>query len=115
MYAQTTSPEHLDHRFLWEDTVAGVVPLLTLAEIAKVPAPISNALVTMSSALLGRNFRTTGRTARNLSLENLTVKTMKDLVQGDVAFSTWKQQPRPKMFAHNDRSVVEDETEAVVT
>ncbi|WP_026820011.1 NAD/NADP-dependent octopine/nopaline dehydrogenase family protein [Arthrobacter castelli] len=112
MYAKSSSPEHLNHRFLWEDTFAGVVPLLSLAEIATVPVPISNALITMSSALLGRDFRDLGRTARNLNLDDLTVKTMKDLVQNDEAFSTWKQRPRPGLFMHNIQAIVTSETEA---
>jgi opine dehydrogenase len=91
MYAKMPSPESLDHRFLWEDALAGVVPLLALAEIANVPAPLLRALETMSSALLGRDFRADGRTARNLSLEGFTITTMKELVRDESAFRAWKQ------------------------
>lgn len=91
MYAGISSPAALDHRFLWEDALAGVVPLVSLAGIAGVPVPISESLLTLASALLGRDLRGEGRTARNLSLVGTTVSTLKDLVSESSAFSAWKE------------------------
>lgn len=91
MYAGIRSPAALDHRFLWEDALAGAVPLLSLAEIANVPAPVTDALVTLASALLGRDFRADGRTVRNLSLDGLGVQALKGLARDPAAFSAWKE------------------------
>jgi opine dehydrogenase len=91
MYATTPSPTALDHRFLWEDAMAGSVPFLSLAKIAGVPAPIGDALVTTAGALLGRDLRSAGRTISNLSLEGLSVDALKELVRDEAAFSAWKQ------------------------
>ena len=90
-YPTMPSTATLDHRFLWEDTLAGAVPLASLAELAGVSAPMLEALVTMSGALLGRDFRVEGRTARSLGLEALDAAALKNLVRDNSAFSAWKQ------------------------
>jgi opine dehydrogenase len=91
MYAGIPSPAGLDHRFLWEDALSGAVPLLALAEIAHVPVPLTQALVTLSSTLLGRDFHERGRTARNLALDGMSVPAVMELVRGRAAFSAWKE------------------------
>jgi opine dehydrogenase len=91
MYASMPAPKTLDHRFLWEDALAAVVPVLALAEIAGVPAPMHQAMVTASSALLNRDLAAEGRTTSNLNLEGYTVEEMKNLVNDATALADWKQ------------------------
>ncbi len=90
MYAGIPSPAGLDHRFLWEDVLAGVVPFVSLAAIANVPIPVSEALITLSSTLLGRDFLDEGRTTHNLNLDGMTVSGLQELVRDHAAFSAWK-------------------------
>ncbi|BCW45122.1 NAD/NADP-dependent octopine/nopaline dehydrogenase family protein [Arthrobacter sp. StoSoilB5] len=97
MYSGIRAPDSLNHRFLWEDTLSGAVPLLALAEIADVPVPICDAFVALASATLGRDFRATGRSARNLALEGLTVNSMKELVNDHASFLTWTKSVSSKL------------------
>lgn len=91
MYKAMPAPQGLDHRFLWEDALAAVVPLISLAEIAGVDVPLHRAMVTASAVLLGRDLVAEGRTARNLGLEGFTVEALKALVQDAAALKDWKQ------------------------
>lgn len=91
MYASMPAPDTLDHRFLWEDALAAVVPLLALAEIAGVPVPMHQAMITAASTLLNRNLVAEGRTTANLSLGGYTAEDMKNLVNDASALHGWKQ------------------------
>lgn len=91
MYASMPAPDTLDHRFLWEDALAAVVPLLALAEIAGVPVPMHQAMITAAGTLLNRDFVAEGRTTANLSLDGYTAEAMKNLVNDASALQIWKQ------------------------
>jgi opine dehydrogenase len=91
MYATMPAPNALDHRFLWEDALAAAVPLLALAEIAGVPAPMHQAMVTASAALLNRDLVAEGRTAQNLGLHGYTAEAMKEVVNEATALEGWRQ------------------------
>lgn len=90
MYKSMPAPKSLDHRFLWEDALAAVVPLISLAEIAGVEVPLHRAMVTASAVLLGRDLEAEGRTARNLGLEGFTADALKALVHEEAALRDWK-------------------------
>ncbi|GAB3556554.1 NAD/NADP octopine/nopaline dehydrogenase family protein [Spelaeicoccus albus] len=91
MYADAISPSRLDHRFLWEDALAGVVPLLSLAEVAGVPAPTMQALATLAGPLLGRDMLGEGRNVDNLGLAGMTVEGLRTLVSDVDAFDAWRR------------------------
>lgn len=90
MYSTTPSPAKLNHRFLWEDAMAGAVPFLSLAEVAGVDVPITRSLITMASTLLGKDLSTEGRTMSALGLENATTESLKEIAQGGEQFNQWK-------------------------
>lgn len=92
LYAKTPSPTTLDHRFVWEDTMAGIVPLIALAENAGVKTPVANALATLAGSLLQRDFHESGRTARSLGIDDLGTDGIKALVQNNTVFREWKEQ-----------------------
>lgn len=92
MYATTKSADKLDHRFLWEDTMAGVVPVLALSELANVPAPIHRSVATLAGSLLQRDLVGEGRTIGTLGLEGLTPESLRDLVTDGARLAQWKQQ-----------------------
>ena len=50
-----------------------------LAYIAKVPTPLMDALITISSSLLNTNFQQIGRNLKNLGLEKFTKENIIDL------------------------------------
>jgi opine dehydrogenase len=92
MYADVLSPQQLNHRFLWEDVLAGALPMATLARLAGVPAPTLSALVTLAGALLGEDFEQRGRTESNLGLSGRDVEGIKQLVTDADAFDGWKRE-----------------------
>ncbi|MBI4256721.1 NAD/NADP octopine/nopaline dehydrogenase family protein [Candidatus Uhrbacteria bacterium] len=59
-------PNVLEHRYLTEDTAAGLVCWERIGELTSIPTPIVSAEITLISALLGRDFRTIGRERANL-------------------------------------------------
>ena len=99
MYAEVLSPKQLNHRFLWEDVLAGALPMTALAEVAGVPTPTISGLVTLAGALLGEDLATQGRTVENLGLSGLAVDDVRALVTDAAEFERWKIQlaaPAPR-------------------
>lgn len=90
MYSSTPSPARLNHRFLWEDAMGGAVPFLSLADVAGVDVPITRALITMASTLLGEDLLKKGRTMSALGIDNATIESLKDLARGGEQFEQWK-------------------------
>ncbi len=68
------APKSVTHRYVTEDVPYLLVPMLELASAAGVRAPVVDAVVTMWSAILDRNFRGEGRTMKRLGLEGMSVR-----------------------------------------
>jgi opine dehydrogenase len=65
------APDSLSHRYYAEDFGFGLVPMLELARIGGVEAPVALSLVEVASALLGRNLAMEGLTAGRLGIAGL--------------------------------------------
>ena len=61
-------PPSLDHRYLHEDVGWGLVPWAELGHSLRVETPVMDALITVGSALTGRDYRRDGLTLRRLGL-----------------------------------------------
>jgi opine dehydrogenase len=61
-------PKSLDHRYLHEDVGWGLVPWSELGRSLGVPTPVMDALITLGSALNGRDYRAEGLTLERLGL-----------------------------------------------
>ena len=72
------APKSVTHRYVTEDVPYLLVPMLELASAAGVQAPVVDAVVTMWSAILDRNFREDGRTMKRLGLEGMSVRQIMD-------------------------------------
>ncbi len=70
-YATIEGPRSLDTRLLLEDVPTGLVPFLSLAELAGVNCPLMAAQVEMCNAIYGVDFYQTGRTLEKLGLGDL--------------------------------------------
>lgn len=70
-YYDIKGPGSLFTRQLTEDIPTGLIPISELAAKAKVETPLMNAIITISSSLLGVDFRKIGRTLENMGLQNL--------------------------------------------
>lgn len=62
------APESLTHRYVYEDTNTGLVPMVSLADLVGVPAPTMRAMVELACAMTGTDFWQTGRDVRRLGL-----------------------------------------------
>jgi opine dehydrogenase len=61
-------PKSLDHRYLHEDVGWGLVPWSELGRTLGVATPVMDALITLGSALNGRDYRAEGLTLERLGL-----------------------------------------------
>jgi opine dehydrogenase len=80
--ARIRAPESLGHRYYLEDFGYGLVPLLALARLAGVDAPVARALVTVAGSLLARDLETEGLNAQRLGIEDLDRDGLLDVVAG---------------------------------
>ncbi|HEX5498309.1 MAG TPA: NAD/NADP octopine/nopaline dehydrogenase family protein, partial [Thermomicrobiales bacterium] len=71
MLTALRAPGSLDTRWLTEDIPYGLATWAALADQVGVDTPLMDALVTMASAVLGRDFRTETRTPADLGLAGL--------------------------------------------
>ena len=60
------------HRYMLEDVEQGLAFMVSCADYAGVDAPVASGLLALGSAIVGRDFRQTGRTLTNLGLADLT-------------------------------------------
>jgi opine dehydrogenase len=76
--------EHLDllsHRYMREDVACGLAFLVSVAEWAGVPCPVARGLLALGSAVVGEDFRATGRTLENLALANRSPAALRELLR----------------------------------
>ncbi|MBX3070947.1 MAG: NAD/NADP octopine/nopaline dehydrogenase family protein [Thermomicrobiales bacterium] len=72
MLTALRAPGSLDTRWLTEDVPYGLLPWSELARIVSVATPVIDALITLTGALTGHDFRAESRTLDSLGLANAT-------------------------------------------
>jgi opine dehydrogenase len=60
-----------EHRYMREDVALGLAFLVSVADWARVSAPVAKGLLALGSAVCGADFRSTGRTLEGLGLAGL--------------------------------------------
>ncbi len=70
-YATVPAPPAVDHKYLWEEVLAGVVPMIGLGEVVGANTPLLRALLALSSSLLGRDLTGQGRSLSRMGLAGL--------------------------------------------
>jgi opine dehydrogenase len=73
-YRNLPAPTTLDHRYLWEDVPMGLVPISDAASAVGVDTPAIDHLIDEASGILGRDFRSEGRTLEKLGLPRNRLK-----------------------------------------
>ena len=73
MLTSLRAPGAVDTRWVTEDVPYGLVTWAALAAVAGVPTPMLDAIVTLSSAVLGQDFRQSGRSLADLALDQKSV------------------------------------------
>ena len=81
-YHGIKGPTTLNTRYLFEDIPTGLVPLSLLGRAMGVTTPLMEAVVTLGSALLGRDFWREGRTLEKLGLAGKSAEDIRALAQG---------------------------------
>lgn len=89
-YRTTPAPSRLQHRFLWEDVASGLIPLITLAEIAQVKVGLLQACAELAGVLLGQNFFTGPRSIAAMKLESFDTSAMVQLVSNRETYDSWR-------------------------
>ncbi|MGH2736103.1 MAG: NAD/NADP octopine/nopaline dehydrogenase family protein, partial [Actinomycetota bacterium] len=67
--ATIRAPSNLGHRYLHEDVPYGLVPLTVLGDIAEVPTPVADSLITLAETITGCAYRAEGLNRHRLGLE----------------------------------------------
>jgi opine dehydrogenase len=81
-YVGVKAPPTICHRYLFEDVPMSLVPLSSLGRQVDVRTPTIDMIIDLGSILLGRDFRTEGRTVQRMGIDGLTVKQIQQLVVG---------------------------------
>lgn len=71
-YEHAPAPKTLKHRYLVQDVGCDLVGALSLARLARIPTPVSEAVITLAGALTCRDFYEEGRNLRRLGLDGLS-------------------------------------------
>jgi len=79
-YQWTGTPPSLQHKYVIEDVPCGLVAMSSLGRVAGVATPVIDGLVTLTSAMLGRDFRAEGRNLEQLGLAGKTVPEIQSLI-----------------------------------
>jgi opine dehydrogenase len=75
--------EHIDlytHRYMREDVALGLAFRVSVGEWAGVPTPVARGLLALGSAIVGEDFRRTGRTLETLGLGGISRADMRQLL-----------------------------------
>jgi|DewCreStandDraft_1066081.scaffolds.fasta_scaffold01517_6 opine dehydrogenase len=82
------APASLDHRYMHEDIAIGVVPMADLGRACGVPTPVLEAVVTVASTVMGRDYRSEGRTLAQFGLAGKTPQEVLKWLQDGTHLST---------------------------
>lgn len=69
--ASIKAPESLEHRYYQEDLAFAVLPFTEIARACVVPTPIADAILTVTSSMLGSDPRSRGLTSSRLGIEGV--------------------------------------------
>lgn len=80
--------EHIvlrEHRYMLEDVRIGLSFLVSVGELANVPAPLARAFLSICGAICGEDFAASGRTLASLGLGGLSKNQLQDLLAEGLA------------------------------
>jgi len=92
-YAGPKSQKMLNMRYLTEDVPCGLVPIVSLAEVARVNTPATRGIVDVACALLKQDFWAEGRNLERLGLAGLKVEEIHALVERKSPDSPGRRRP----------------------
>jgi opine dehydrogenase len=81
-YAGIKAPPNIAHRYIFEDVPMSLVPIASIGALLGIATPTIDMVINLGSILHGRDFRSEGRTVSRLGLAGLSVKQIRQLVEG---------------------------------
>jgi opine dehydrogenase len=75
------APSTIDHRFFNEDIPFGLVPFSELARLAGVEVPVTDAVITLASAITRKPYREIGLNAGKMGIAGLSPAAVRELVE----------------------------------
>jgi opine dehydrogenase len=81
MYRSVKAPSSVDHKYLWEDVMAGVVPMVALGRGLNEPTPLLEAILNLASSLLKVDLEARGRSLARLGLDGLDARGIREFVR----------------------------------
>ena len=79
-YRYAPAPKSLEHRYLVQDVMCGLVPIADFGRLAGIPTPSVDAVIQIANALTGRDFFAEGRNVKRLGLAGKSIAEIKSLV-----------------------------------
>lgn len=79
-YRAAKSEKTIDNRYVTEDVPCGLVPLCEYGRAAGVPTPAMDAVISLANAMMGKDYRASGRTLEKLGLAGCTVERIQKLL-----------------------------------
>lgn len=83
-YAGIKAPETMQHRYIWEDVPASLVPIASLGDMLGVPTPALKNIIHLASLIHGTDYWALGRTVDRLGLAGWDAETIRAFVRGEV-------------------------------
>ena len=80
-YQWTPTPTSLQHKYVVEDVPCGLVAMSSLGRAAAVATPVMDGLISLTSAMLRRDFRAEGRNLDQLGLGGKSVAEIRSIVE----------------------------------
>lgn len=84
-YAGIKAPTSLDHRYIFEDVPASLVPIASLGEHLGVPVPVIRSIIQLASVIHRIDYWSVGRTVERLGLKGLCPEGIRRLAMEGVS------------------------------
>lgn len=77
-YDEILGPNNIEHRFIFEDIMSGLVPMASMGAKLNIETPTLNTFIDLGNLVNKRNYREEGRTLKKISLDNIEVNDIKN-------------------------------------
>lgn len=81
-YSGIKAPGTVDHRYIYEDVPASLVPIASIGEMLGVAVPMIRSIIRLGSVMHGVDYWAEGRTVERLGIKGMSVKDIRFLVVG---------------------------------
>ena len=81
-YKGIRAPSNLDHRYIWEDVPASLVPIASIGEMFGIETPSIKSIIQIACTAHQKDYWKEGRTAEKLGIAGFSVKEIRQMVVG---------------------------------